>query len=73
MHHPMLEQMATAIARHCPGIDHDSCIAATRAALEVLREPDTDMLEAAWPGCPDFGSLPDDWRTMVTHILRNES
>ena len=39
-----------------------------RAVLLAMREPTVEMLEAAMPDLPDWGSLPDDWRSMIDHV-----
>lgn len=65
----MLERIARAIATALNGEDWRAYVPAARASVEVLLEPTLDMLDAALPGLPDYGDLPEDWRAMMTHVL----
>ena len=65
----MLERVARAIAiveGNEKGMLH---IKMARAAILAMREPTTDMLEAATIGLPDWGSLPDEWKMMIDHVV----
>jgi hypothetical protein len=66
---PMLVRMARAIAASQGTSDWHSCIDMARASLVALRDPSNEMLEAAIPGLPDWGDLPEDWRAMIDHVL----
>jgi hypothetical protein len=66
---PMLVRIAKAIATSEGTDNWKAHLPAARASLEVLREPSFAMLEAATPGLPDWGDLPDDWRAMIDHVL----
>lgn len=65
----MIETVARAIALHESDPDWHAHVPAARAALQALLEPTTDMLEAAVPGCVDWGYLPDEWRVMILHVM----
>ena len=65
----MLERVARAIAiveGNEKGMLH---IKMARAAILAMREPTTDMLEAATIGLPDWGSLLDEWKMMIDHAV----
>jgi hypothetical protein len=64
----MLEKIARAIALSHGSSDWRSYTQSARAAVLALREPTTDMLEAAVPDCPDFGFLPEEWTAMIDHV-----
>jgi hypothetical protein len=66
----MLERIARAIASELKGSDWRDYVPAARAAVRALLEPTLDMLDAALPNLPDYGSLPDDWAAMITHVLK---
>jgi hypothetical protein len=64
----MLERIARAIALAHGGRDWQAYTQSARAAVLALREPTTDMLEAALPDTPDFGYLPEEWTAMIDHV-----
>ena len=66
---PMLVRMARSIAASQGSSDWRSFVPMAKASLEALREPSFEMLEAAMPGMPDWGELPEDWRKMIDHVL----
>ena len=68
----MIESVARAIAKYEGNSDWHAHVPAARAALQALLEPSTEMLEAAVPGCVDWGYLPDEWRTMILHVLNED-
>ncbi len=68
----MIEQMARAIAASRNSNDWITCLPAARAALEALRTPTLDMLEAALPGHPDWGYLPEEWQAMIDHVMAEQ-
>ncbi len=63
----MVEHVARAIAKVEGNANWMLHIKTARAAILAMREPTTDMLEAATTGLPDWGSLPDEWRKMIDH------
>lgn len=67
---PMIERVARALAASLGGGDWRSFTEAARAAVAAMREPTPDMLEAALPDMPDWGYLPDDWRAMIDHVVK---
>lgn len=64
----MIECVACAIATSLGASDWRPYVEAARAAVTAMREPTVGMLDAALPDLPDWGYLPDDWRTMIDHI-----
>jgi hypothetical protein len=68
----MVIRIACAIATSLGSEDWISCISVARAALEEMREPTAQMLEAATRGLPDWGDLPDDWRKMIDFALEED-
>ncbi|HLF22217.1 MAG TPA: hypothetical protein VI582_06925 [Aestuariivirga sp.] len=68
----MIEQMARAIAASRDSDDWTASLPAARAALVALREPTLDMLEAALPGLPDWGYLPEEWQAMIDHVMAEQ-
>jgi hypothetical protein len=66
---PILERVARALAACLGGDDWRSFIPAARASVAAMREPTADMLDAALPDMPDWGYLPEDWRTMIDHVI----
>ena len=65
----MLEKVARAIAEELQVGSWQDFIPAARAAVLAMREPSDEMLEAALPGLPDYGDLPDEWLAMISHVL----
>ena len=63
----MLVRVARAIATVEDNENGMLHIMMARAAILAMREPTTDMLEAATIGLPDWGSLPDEWKKMIDH------
>ena len=70
---PMLIRMARSIATCQGSTDWRSFVPMATASLQALREPSSEMLEAAMPGMPDWGDLPHDWRKMIDHVLGESS
>lgn len=70
---PMLIRMARSIAASQGSTDWRSFVPMATASLQALREPSSEMLEAAMPGMPDWGELPEDWRKMIDHVLGESS
>ena len=66
---PMLIRMARSIATSQGSSDWRAFVPMATASLQALREPSAEMLEAAMPGTPDWGDLPEDWRKMIDHVL----
>ena len=66
----MFERVARAIAASQGHDDWQNCTTTATAVIEALREPTVDMLEAATSGLPDFGYLPEEWRAMIDHIMK---
>jgi hypothetical protein len=66
---PMIVRMARAIALTQGSTDWPKFIETARASLTALRDPSVEMLEAATPGMPDWGELPEEWRAMIDHVL----
>ena len=66
----MIERVARAIAGTMGSDDWRPYVEAARAAVMAMREPTVGMLDAALPDMPDWGYLPDDWRTMIDHIAQ---
>lgn len=64
----MLERVARAIALAQGSSDWRPYAQSARAAVLALRDPTTDMLEAALPDAPDWGYLPDEWQAMIDHV-----
>ncbi len=64
----MIERVARAIAGSVGADDWRPYVDAARAAVRAMREPTVEMLDAALPDMPDWGYLPEDWRTMIDHI-----
>ncbi len=63
----MFVRMAMAIAE-VQGMTHwQDALPAARAVLVAMREPTVPMLEAALADLPDWGNLPDDWRSMIDY------
>lgn len=71
-HNPVLIRVARALAMSQGRSDWQSFVGAAQATLRELREPSEDMLEAASPGLPDWGDLPEGWRAMIDHVLGDE-
>lgn len=65
----MIVRAAQAIAAAQGSTDWWYHVETARSAIRALREPSPTMLEAVLPGLPDWGTLPDDWRAMIDHIL----
>jgi hypothetical protein len=65
----MIERVARAIAASAGSENWTVYTDSARAAVAALREPTTDMLEAATPGLLDFGYLPEEWRAMIDHVM----
>ncbi|MEO6607653.1 MAG: hypothetical protein ABIN69_04200 [Aestuariivirga sp.] len=70
---PMLIRMARSIATSQGSTDWRAFVPMATASLQALREPSYEMLEAAMPGMPDWGDLPEDWRKMIDHVLGESS
>lgn len=70
---PMLVRMARSIAASQGSTDWRGFVPMATASLQALREPSSEMLEAAMPGMPDWGDLPEDWRKMIDHVLGESS
>jgi hypothetical protein len=68
----MIEQVARAIAASRNSDDWIACLPTARAALAALRTPTLDMLEAALPGHPDWGYLPEEWQAMIDHVIAEQ-
>jgi hypothetical protein len=68
----MIEKVARAIAEARGHDDWSLNLPAARAALLALREPSLDMLEAALPGHPDWGYLPEEWQAMIDHVIAEQ-
>lgn len=68
----MIERVAKAIAASRGSDDWSPCLPAAHAALVALREPTLDMLEAALPGHPDWGYLPEEWQAMIDHVIAEQ-
>ena len=68
----MLEQVARAIAASRNSDDWITSLPIARAALAALRTPTLDMLEAALPGHPDWGYLPEEWQAMIDHVIAEQ-
>jgi hypothetical protein len=68
----MIERVARAIAASRDSDDWGACLPAARAALAALRDPSLDMLEAALPGHPDWGYLPEEWQAMIDHVIAEQ-
>ena len=68
----MMEKVARAIAASRNSDDWSTCLPAARAALAALRTPTLDMLEAALPGHPDWGYLPEEWQAMIDHVIAEQ-
>jgi hypothetical protein len=66
---PMIVRMARAIALSQGSTEWQNYVEAARVSLTALRDPSVEMLEAATPGMPDWGELPDEWRAMIDHVL----
>jgi hypothetical protein len=66
---PMIVRMARAIALTQGSTDWSKFVETARASLTALRDPSDEMLEAATPGMPDWGDLPEEWRAMIDHVL----
>lgn len=67
---PMIEKVSRAIARSCGRDDWQNCVPVALAVVAAMREPTTEMLEAAMPDCPDWGYLPEDWKAMMDHVMK---
>jgi hypothetical protein len=65
----MIERVARALAESSGSADWVAYTASARAAVAAMREPTTEMLEAATPGLLDFGYLPDEWKAMIDHVV----
>ena len=70
---PMLVRMARAIATSQGSTDWRAFVPMATASLQALREPSSEMLEAAMPGMPDWGDMPEGWRKMIDHVLGESS
>ncbi|MGQ0484984.1 MAG: hypothetical protein ACT4SY_06490 [Hyphomicrobiales bacterium] len=68
----MIERVARAIAASRGSDDWTASLPAARAALSALRTPTLDMLEAALPGHPDWGYLPEEWQAMIDHVIAEQ-
>ena len=68
----MTERVARAIASAMGATDWRPYVGTARAAVEAMREPTVDMLDAALPNLPDWGYLPDDWRAMIDHVASEQ-
>jgi hypothetical protein len=68
----MIERVARAIAESSGRHDWPAFTDSARAAVAAMREPTTDMLEAATPGLLDFGYLPDEWKAMIDHVVNGK-
>jgi len=66
---PMIERVARAIARNLGDADWQAYMEAARAAVQAMRQPTVEMLEAALPDAPDWGYLPKDWQRMIDHVV----
>ncbi|MFN0190680.1 MAG: hypothetical protein ACKVP5_01710 [Aestuariivirga sp.] len=65
----MIERVARALAASSGSADWAAYTSSARAAVAAMREPTTDMLEAATPGLLDYGYLPEEWRAMIDHVV----
>jgi hypothetical protein len=70
---PMMVRMARAIALSEGSSDWEHFLPAARASLAAIRDPSDEMLEAASPGLPDWGDMPEGWRAMIDHVLGEET
>lgn len=61
----MTLRVAHAIAEARSDSDWSRHISAALAAIAAMREPTDEMLDAAMPGCVDWGYLPEEWRAMI--------
>jgi hypothetical protein len=66
---PMIVRIARAIALSQGSTEWRNFLNTARASLEAMRDPSVEMLEAATPGLPDWGELPEEWRAMIDHVL----
>jgi hypothetical protein len=70
---PVLIRIARTLAKSQGRSDWQSFVEPAQATLRELREPSEDMLEAASPGLPDWGDLPEGWRAMIDYVLGDEA
>jgi hypothetical protein len=66
---PMIVRMARAIALSQGSSVWENYVVAARASLNAIREPSDEMLEAASNGMPDWGELPQEWRSMIDYVI----
>lgn len=65
----MIVKVAKAISEAQGTTDWPPFVVSARAALLAMREPTLEMLEAALPGLPDWGTLPDEWKMMIDYAI----
>jgi hypothetical protein len=70
---PMIVKVAKAIAVATGDTDWRDHIATARAAVRAMREPSSEMLEAAMPDLPDWGFLQDEWQAMIDYVITEQS
>jgi hypothetical protein len=68
----MIEKVAHAIAAAQGETNWRVHLDAARAAVFAMREPSTDMLNAAVPNLPDWGYLPDEWQAMIDYVAAEQ-
>ncbi len=75
--HLPMERMIARIARAI-AVSHGESnwrvhVGVARAAVQAMREPTDEMLDAALPNLPDWGCLPEDWRAMIDYVVAERS
>lgn len=63
-----LDEVAIAIAREIGREDWQVFLGVARAAVAVLREPTTEMLDAALPHATDWGYFPEEWTRTIDFL-----
>lgn len=69
----MIVKVAKAIASATGDSDWKVHITTARAAVLAMREPSSQMLEAAMPDFPDWGFLPDEWQAMIDFVVSEQT
>lgn len=69
----MIVKVAKAIASATGDSDWKVHITTARAAVLAMREPSSEMLEAAMPDLPDWGFLPDEWQAMIDFVVSEQT
>jgi hypothetical protein len=70
---PMIVKVAKSIADTIGNSDWRAHIPTARAAVKAMREPTSEMLQAAMPDLPDWGYLPDEWQTMIDYVASEQA